>query len=421
MYLKRAIFILLVCKSLFLSVAAQEEVYSASSLFKAMETMVYQVKVIDIASDDKATIGSGFNAGSSGLVATNYHVISSALLEPDKYRISLVTNDEDEIDAKIVNVNVLHDLAILSPAQTRDSAISFAVKEPIRGERIFSIGNPQDLGMSVVEGNFNGLVKTSRFRRLLFSGSLNPGMSGGPAFNQAGELIGINVATGGEQLSFLVPAVKLQELISESVSDLNQEFIKKIENDLFEEQNQFYGELSANEWKIQDFGKLNLPHDLNAAMKCWGHNVDDEDIEYEAFHQHCRSEEYIYLDSGFYTGNFTYDYEWIESESLNAMQFYSVVESRFTHGDAGNAYYEEDTTSFSCESDFVEINDITWKVSSCFRRYLEFSSLYDATLLMVSLNDNNSAAVLKMGATGVSKTNALKLFEKLMGATQWKS
>ena len=78
-----------------------------------MDKVVYQVRIIDIASDDKATIGSGFNVGSSGLVATNYHVISLALLEPDKYRIVLITNDDEEINAEIVNINVLHDLSLI--------------------------------------------------------------------------------------------------------------------------------------------------------------------------------------------------------------------------------------------------------------------------------------------------------------------
>lgn len=395
------------------------EIHTASSLYNAMDKVVYQVRIIDIASNDKATIGSGFNVGSSGLVATNYHVISLALLEPDKYRIVLITNDDDEINAEIVNIDVLHDLAVLRPEQTLNSGIPFANQELSKGEKVFSIGNPLDLGMSVVEGNFNGLVKTSRFRRFLFSGSLNPGMSGGPAFNDKGELIGINVATGGEQISFLVPAQHLKNLLlnSQDVSQIN--LLSKIESDLFDEQNSFYGGMLNDEWEIQEFGKIKLPHDLNLSMKCWGHNVDEEDIEYEGFHQHCRSEEYIFIKNSFYTGNFSYDYEWVSTENLNSLQFYSVVESRFTHANLYNAYDEEDVSKFSCETNFVTINGSNWKASTCLRQYKEFQNIYDATLLLVSLNENDSAAVLKMSSTGVSKANAISMFGKLMRSLSW--
>lgn len=397
------------------------EIHTASSLYNAMEKVVYQVRIIDIASDDKATIGSGFNAGASGLVATNYHVISLALLEPDKYRIVLMTNDDVEVNAEIVNINVLHDLALLRPEQPLSSVVPIANEELSKGDRVFSIGNPLDLGMSVVEGNFNGLVKTSRFRRFLFSGSLNPGMSGGPAFNENGELIGINVATGGEQISFLVPAIHLLNLLLDPIEESSEKLISRVESDLFDEQNNFYGELLRSDWQIQEFGEINLPHDLNSSMKCWGHNIDEEDIEYEAFHQHCQSEENIFIESSFYTGNFAYDYEWISSETLNSFQFYSAVQSRFSHRNLYNTYDEKHVSDYSCETNFVNIKGSNWKASTCLRQYKEFQKIYDATLLLVSLNDNKAAAILKMSSTGVSKDNATAMFGKLIRSISWKN
>ena len=39
-------------------------------------------------------------------------------------------------------------------------------------------------------------------------------MSGGPTLNEAGEIIGINVATSGNEISFLVPAVHLSKILA---------------------------------------------------------------------------------------------------------------------------------------------------------------------------------------------------------------
>src|SRR5438046_9463079 len=70
------------------------------------------------------------------------------------------------------------------------------------------MGNPLDLGFTITEGIYNGLVEHSYNERIHFTGALNPGMSGGPAVTGEGNVIGVNVATrrGGQLVSFLVPA-----------------------------------------------------------------------------------------------------------------------------------------------------------------------------------------------------------------------
>ena len=77
-----------------------------------------------------------------------------------------------------------------------------------KGERLYSMGNPLDLGFTIIEGTYNGLVDRTYNDRVHFSGALNPGMSGGPTVTAEGQVVGVNVATrrGGQLLSFLVPA-----------------------------------------------------------------------------------------------------------------------------------------------------------------------------------------------------------------------
>jgi len=58
----------------------------AEQLFNQLKPSLYQIKLIDKASGEKSSIGSGFQISSDGIIATNYHVISSYALHPKKYR-----------------------------------------------------------------------------------------------------------------------------------------------------------------------------------------------------------------------------------------------------------------------------------------------------------------------------------------------
>ena len=57
--------------------------------------------------------------------------------------------------------------------------------------------------------------------------------------------------------------------------------------------------------------------------------------------------------------------------------------------------------------------------STCLRGYQEHEGLYDASMAMVSIDFNDIAAVIKMGATGVSAENALAVFKHIAGAVSW--
>jgi serine protease Do len=375
--------------------------------------------VIDVASGDKTTIGSAFRIDSD-LVATNFHVVNLFVHEPSKYRLELVGDDGVGAAVSLVGVDVLHDLAVVRDPQPSARHFELLSTSLAQGERVYSMGNPHDLGMTIIDGNYNGVLKSVRFERLLFSGSLNPGMSGGPAFNQRGEVIGVNVATGGEQLSFLVPVKHLKALLKKARrEDKPADFKVAIGQTLLREADEFYTARAADTWHTQRFGDLQVPRDLSPAMKCWGDNVDDDDRAYEAFHQHCRSEEYLFLADDFYTGNFAYDYEWMRTTKLNPLQFYTAVEKRFTHRAQDNTDDKANVTNHRCKTDFVALAGAPWKVSMCLRRYKDYEGLHDASLVMVSLRANDRAAVIKMSATGIGKQRALAIFEKLGRRVRW--
>lgn len=410
-----ALFLLLMCS---VSVSAES---TAKFLFDDKANLVYQIRVIDIASGDKYSIGSGFRISKSGHLATNFHVVSSYVHEPEKYRLEYIAADNSVGDLKLLSVDVVHDLAITLTEQNNAPHLALAERELFKGERIYSMGNPHDLGMTIVEGNYNGLVENSRYQKILFSGSLNAGMSGGPALNAAGEVIGINVSKGGEQLSFLVPVQHLSDLLASSNNETsNADFSEVINKALLRDQDEFYTAVLDAPPKEKQMAKLLAPGKLHDSLKCWGHTVDEEDNKYEAVHQHCKSEDEIFISNSLHVGNFTYDVELINSTELNRFQFYNLLEERFTHRDFGNTFDAEDVTDYSCSDNLVTLDSGLWKISTCLRAYKDYAGLYDSSMIMVSMDYPDHAAILKVAGSGISADNTHAVFKRIMEAVSWK-
>lgn len=414
---------------------------TASQLFDVLKPAVYQVQIVDLGSDDKYSIGSGFIIKDDGSLITNYHVVSAYIHQPDKYRIDVIDVKQNRFAAELINFDVIHDLALLkmrnissNKTDNKSSQADFTYVMPLydlepnksslnKGQRIFSIGNPHDIAMTIVEGTYNGLLKNSRYQKILFSGALNPGMSGGPAINDQGEVIGINVSKRGEDISFLVPVKFLYRLLEQSSEAIDQQdYQKNIEQLLQQEQQQFFTSLLTQEFESEQLGELTIASNISPSLKCWGHTIDnkeDKKIRHVANHQHCRSQDSIYVEQDFRVGDFSYSYEWVTTEELNRLQFYSLLEDRFEHSASSTGYDIDKLTEYQCNTQFIELAGHRWKASSCFRAYKQYTNLYDVHLVLVSVDENNKAALIKLSASGISRDNSQKLMAKFLAKVAW--
>jgi serine protease Do len=183
----------------------------ARRIYELSRDKLVQIRTLLRNSNTQASIGSGFFVSADGLIVTNFHVASQLALEPERYSGAYVTIDGQEGAVELLAFDVQRDLAVLRAKNRTASApvLEFrpAAEAMAQGERIYSLGNPLDIGFAVTEGTYNGLVRRSFYPRIFFGGALNPGMSGGPAVDDAGRVLGVNVAKrlDGEQVSFSDP------------------------------------------------------------------------------------------------------------------------------------------------------------------------------------------------------------------------
>ena len=163
-------------------------------------------------------VGSGFIVRSDGVILTNAHVVDGA----GEVRVKLT--DKREFPAKVVGIDKATDVAVLR-IEAKDLP-TLRLGEPSHtqvGEWVLAIGSPFGFENSVSAG-----IVSARARSLPNEGyvpflqtdvAVNPGNSGGPLFNVAGEVIGINSQiysrSGGYMgLSFAIPidvAMKVED------------------------------------------------------------------------------------------------------------------------------------------------------------------------------------------------------------------
>ena len=148
------------------------------------------------------------------LIATNYHVIDSAVSIHAKTSdgstgfVSQIVQEDDSADVAIL-------LAWLN-CPKRPSAIALSAKSPNIGAKVFVIGSPMGLECSLSEGLISGIRELESGRQVLqTNAAISRGSSGGPVLTADGRVVGIATAShfGGQNLNFAVPAAEVWRLL----------------------------------------------------------------------------------------------------------------------------------------------------------------------------------------------------------------
>jgi serine protease Do len=162
--------------------------------------------------------GSGFFISADGYVVTNNHVVDHAS------EVQVTMDDGRTLDAKVVGTDPKTDLAVLKVKEGGNFPyVPFAAKTPRVGDWVVAIGNPFGLGGTVTAG-----IVSARGRDigagpyddfLQIDAPVNRGNSGGPTFNLAGEVVGINTAIaspsgGSVGIAFAIPSDSAQTIVA---------------------------------------------------------------------------------------------------------------------------------------------------------------------------------------------------------------
>ena len=194
------------------------------------------VVAIDVATSDGEAKGSGVVISDKGYIATNNHVISGA------QQIQVTLASGAVYSAKVVGTDTTTDLAVIKldnpPSDLK--VAEFADSDNLAvGEAVMAIGNPLGYDdtattgivsalnrpVTVTDDDNNAIVTNA----VQIDAAINPGNSGSPTFNAAGQVIGINSSiastasssgtAGSIGIGFAIPSNLVKRVTNEIIDN----------------------------------------------------------------------------------------------------------------------------------------------------------------------------------------------------------
>jgi S1-C subfamily serine protease len=426
---------------------------AAERIYAAAPPRLLQLRTVVTGAERPSSTGSGFLVTADGLAITNYHVVSQFALDPGSYRLQYIAADGNRGDAVLLAIDLANDLAIVrvgkhdAPFFTFDEA-AIAGGLP-KGERVYSMGNPLDLGFTINEGIYNGLVERSYNERMHFTGALNPGMSGGPAVTADGFVVGVNVAKrsgGAELISFLVPA-RFAAALLQRVRDnpppssspqagegrVGVDFRAEIGRQLAAWQTGLYKAFGDSGFRAVAVGRYQAPEAVAPWFTCWAQtnagaipkpraSVNSTD---------CRSDTSVFVASDLTTGAILVRHSYVTTADLNQFQFAAVLSGQSQPSLGGGGAFRKWYTTRRCHEDFVTAAAANappqgrappahppLRVVWCAQAYREFEGLYDVALAAVTEDNGAEALVSRLTLQAVGFDAAVALSKRFIEAVQ---
>ncbi|MDR2245011.1 MAG: serine protease [Burkholderiales bacterium] len=410
---------------------------TAEQIFTQARPRLLQIRTLLTAAQKQSSDGAGFLVDADGFALTNYHVVSQYALEPQTYQLDYLAPDGTRGHLQLHAIDIANDLAVVrleSPDDVADDVLpshdhftfnpaAIAGALP-KGERLFAMGNPFDLGFTIVEGTYNGLVENSYQPRTHFTGALNPGMSGGPAVTADNRIVGVNVSKqfGGDLVSFLVPAAAAHALVEKARHNeaMNQASVREaIREQLDAWQNGFFAALQEEGFRSASFGPYQAAESKAPWFNCWARTNSDARPKPRVLINSatCDTRTELFLAGNMSSGRANLSHTYLKSIDLNAFQFATLVSQQMyspsLYGPRRRFTPQQCYENFWAPDD-AHPNRPVLRVTWCARAYRDFADLYDVAIAAVTQDNSKEALVSRLSLTGVSYPNAITFTKQFL-------
>jgi hypothetical protein len=348
-------------------------------------------------------------------------VVASFIEDPDRYRIR-ARGRSGESEAELIAFDLVNDLALLRVSGISAPPLALSDTLPEAGASVFSFGDPHGLGLSIVEGLYNGPAEKGVVDHMRLSMPLNPGMSGGPILLPDGRVVGTNVSIirSSNAVSFGVPLPALRALLAAPrLSGLDTDTLRaETGRQLLELEARTAERLRAGlqeregEWLEVGRGRM-------AALPSFFECGDDADTD---------------ASSGVDRARLQCGLQFTPREASGAVSAVQVVLEHQTVRSGGWGFFGHlaqvvagrhgvspippgqgsRRSTPSCVFDRVRSGTLVWSVNTCVNAYRHHQGLFDLSLVAVSVDRPREALVLELDIRGFRLETSLWLSERIL-------
>lgn len=382
---------------------------------------VVQIRAYYGDNTEKASHGSGFVVGPRGLAITNYHVVSDLVLHPEKYRLEYRSPDDRKGRVELMAVDVLNDVALVRLADHAPPPLPLRREIPAKGDRAYSVGYPLDVGLTITEGVSNGLVEDAFDERLHYAGALNPGMSGGPALDDQGRVIGVNVSAYRfeQNVSFFVPARHAAALLDAAAAADKpmdpKDARKEVGRQLHRHAARLLERMPA-ELPVTAVQGVSLPTKLTPFFDCGAGGDPDSDAPVQSQGSQCAAKAGIYVARRVVTGDIGFNHRWLTTTRLGAWRFARHMQSQVPYVRSAGGWGKQDFGPYACTQRVVRNRGIDLAATICARAYRRFDGLFDLNLRVTSSHRDQQAFTSALSLTGMPFEPAMAFIERWLAA-----
>lgn len=201
---------------------AKNDTFSAKDIYNKNIESIMEVAA---SFGDDESHGTGFYISSNGYMITNAHVVINVKngkpVLCDGVSVCK-SRSTDFYDAEIIYLDAKNDLALLKVSTDKQKFVSFSKNDVEVGDRVFAIGNSLGIGLNLLDGIVGDVDrKFKSAKAFLFNALVTHGCSGGPVFNDKGEVCGVTVGGVNDSagMNYALPVSTVLDFISRAKTE----------------------------------------------------------------------------------------------------------------------------------------------------------------------------------------------------------
>jgi len=368
----------------------------ATRIFESSKPALVHLKVVSVENGVEAASGSGFAVGEPGWMATNYHVVSDVVLKPNVYQLRYSTVDGKKGLARVIAIDLANDLALVQTDYRPEGTLPLSSTTPVRGEGVYALGFPNRQAATVTQGLYNGPVERRYASRYHFTGPLNAGMSGGPALNARGEVLGVNVESrrNSQLVSYLVPVNALAALLDQTRQRPGKPDTKEVERQATAYAETLIKRLLAQKAPATRIGNYLVPGETDL-LKCSGSTSISENGDYETTSHYCSPESDIWVSDETNQG---------ANLVVFAMRWRNLKENPFQFAQGATASVTDkavpprvDAGAFACRYKTLGLKGMRMRAAICVAKYRQFDLAdYSVNLTSIDRSDERLSVTVQL-------------------------